>query len=158
MASIKCRNCGLDVNKKAKTCPNCGHTIKKNFSPINVVILLCIFIGIAPLLGLFMAFVDEYRNPQSMPDSTSASRTQALREELSYLSDIPEVAWFEIESNNVYVGFSSLPNDWEKIIKNAAQKGKAAINFGCHVYAISADKKGWRPGDSPFYGEFSSEI
>lgn len=81
---------------------------------------------------------------------------QVLNKELSYLSEVPEIVWYEIERNNVYIGFSPLPEDWEMIIKGAALTGNHAINFGCHVWAVDANKKGWRPGDSPFYGEVTA--
>jgi len=99
---------------------------------------------------------ERLRNRQSEPASTSVTRSQVLHKELSYLTDISEVAWIEIERNDVYVGFNTLPNDWEMIIKGAAVRGNHAINFGCHVWAVSADKKGWRPGDSSCYGEFTA--
>ena len=81
---------------------------------------------------------------------------QVLNKELSYLSEVPEIVWYEVERNNVYIGFSPLPEDWEMIIKGAALRGNQAINFGCHVWAVDANKKGWRPGDSPFYGEITA--
>jgi hypothetical protein len=93
-------------------------------------------------------------------DNTSAvkshTRTQELNKAMSYLSEIPEIVWYQVERNNVYIGFSPLPEDWEMIIKGAALRGNQAINFGCHVWAVDANKKGWRPGDSPFYGEVTA--
>ena len=157
MALIKCRECGHDVSTAAKTCPNCGALPAKKTSTIALVllILVIVFVGL-PFLGHIKRSAERYGNRQTEPSLTSVTQSQVLHEELSYLTDIPEVAWIEIERNNVYVGFKSLPKDWEMIIKGAALRGNEAIDFGCHVWAVDADKKGWRPGDSPFYGEFSA--
>ncbi len=79
-----------------------------------------------------------------------------LRQELAYLSEIKEVQWYECEDNNVYVGFEPIPNDWQMIVKGAALRGNEAIDFGCHVWAVPANKYGWRPGDSSFLGEVTA--
>ena len=133
MALTKCRECGHDVSTAARTCPNCGAPpVKKNSTlALVLLILVIVFVGL-PFLGHTRRSAERYGNRQVV-----------LRKELSYLSDIPEVAWIEIERNSVYVGFSSLPSDWEMIIKGAALRGNEALNFGCHVWAVHANKKGW---------------
>ena len=80
-------------------------------------------------------------------------RTQLVRAALSYLDEVPEVAWYEVADNDVYVGFAPLPQDWEGVIRGAALRCNRAIDFGCHVWAVAADQKGWRPGNSSYYGE-----
>lgn len=81
-----------------------------------------------------------------------------LREAMSYLSEIPEIEWYEIQRNNVYIGFKILPSDWQIIINGAALRGNETIDFGVHVWAIDSNRfsKGWRPGDGPFYGEMTA--
>ena len=116
----------------------------RNLVLLVIIILIIALFYILTFPGLF--------------DRTDAdkSHTQALNKELSYLSEIPEVSWYEVERNNVYIGFSPLPDDWGIIIKGAALRGNKVINFGCHVWAVDANKMGWRPGDSPFYGEVTA--
>ena len=157
MALTKCRECGHDLSTTAKTCPNCGAAPGKKNSTLAPVLLILVilFVGL-PFLGYIKRSAERSGGGQMEPPSTSVTRSEVLRKELSYLSDIPEVAWIEIEENSVYVGFNSLPKDWEMIIKGAALRGNNATNFGCHVWAVDANKKGWRPGDSPFYGEFTA--
>ena len=157
MALTKCRECGHDLSTAAKTCPNCGaRSVKKNSTlALVLLILVIVFVGL-PFLGKIKRSAEPNGGGRVKPSSVPVTQSQVLREELSYLSDIPEVAWIEVEKNSVYVGFSLLPNDWEMIIKGAALRGNKATNFGCHVWAVDADKKGWRPGDSPFYGEFTA--
>ena len=43
-------------------------------------------------------------------------RAKVLRAELNYLNDIPEIQWWEVVQNKVYMNFSPVPNDYEKII------------------------------------------
>ena len=43
-------------------------------------------------------------------------RAKVLRAELKYLNDIPEIQWWEVVQNKVYMSFSPVPNDYEKII------------------------------------------
>jgi predicted nucleic acid-binding Zn ribbon protein len=158
MALTKCIKCGHNISTTASICPNCGATSikKKNTTFVLIILILVIvFVGL-PILGYIKRSTDQYVNRQVRTSSTSDIQTQTLHKELQYLSDIPEIAWFEIEGNNVYVGFNTLPEDWEMIIKGAALRGNQAINFGCHVWAVDAQKKGWRPGDSSFFGEFSA--
>ena len=90
---------------------------------------------------------------QGKTGGSSASRQSILHREMAYLEELPEVAWYEVQGNNVYVGFRTLPVDWKTVINGAALHGNKAIDFGCHVWAVHADKRGWRPGDGPFYGE-----
>jgi len=43
-------------------------------------------------------------------------RAKVLRAELKYLNDISEIQWWEVVQNKVYMSFSPVPNDYEKII------------------------------------------
>jgi len=80
------------------------------------------------------------------------SREKILKRELSYLlQDVDEVVWFTPIDNNVYIGFSRVPDDLYWILRGAARRGNVAIDFGCHVWAVPADAS---PGDvSRHYGE-----
>ena len=89
---------------------------------------------------------------------------KVLRAELKYLNDIPEIQWWEVVQNKVFMSFSPVPNDYEKIIQDAALKGNKKIDFGVHVWAVKNQPAGWRPGHSPYlgvatarYGEFEEK-
>ena len=103
--------------------------------------------------GLFCA------GPVTGPASSAPiGREAKLVRALAYLDDrsaLPEIAWVEVEGNNVYVGWRSLSEDWQNICRAAAANGSRAIGFGCHVWAVPADRPGWRPGDGPYFGEFT---
>jgi len=84
------------------------------------------------------------------------TREATLREELLYLNEIEEIAWWEVEDNNVYIGFRELPSDWQWIIRGAALRGNKAIDFGCHVWAVRGRAPGWRPGDPGFVDQVTA--
>ena len=77
---------------------------------------------------------------------------KVLRAELKYLNDIPEIQWWEVVQNKVFISFSPVPNDYEKIIRDAALKGNKRIDFGVHVWAVKNQPAGWRPGNGPYIG------
>ncbi|MEW6670186.1 MAG: hypothetical protein AB1427_00700 [Thermodesulfobacteriota bacterium] len=85
--------------------------------------------------------------------NAGAADQQALNNRLSYLKDIPEIAWVRIERNNVYIGFKERPPDLNNIVNAAAVHGNRAYGFGVHVWAIEAKYPNWKPGDAPFYCE-----
>ncbi len=121
----------------------------------NVIIVLLVLVCFGFLVILFSIFGPSVITPNGPNHS---SNYQALHKAMSYLSEIPEVEWHEIQRNNVYIGFKQLPSDWRIIINGAALRGNEAMNFGCHIWAIDANKfnEGWRPGDGPFYGEMTA--
>jgi len=88
--------------------------------------------------------------------SSSNQQEQIIRNELQYLNDVQEVSWFEVDDNNVYIGFSTKSYDLTLILRGAALRANAAIDFGVHVWAVKAANKGWRPGDGPYYGEVTA--
>ena len=97
------------------------------------------------------------RSERSASSTAGQGREQTLRKCLSYLQNsVPEVAWVEVENNNIYIGFSRLPSDWQTVTKGAALNGNKAIGFGCHAWAVDAKYRGWRPGDGSYYGEFTA--
>jgi hypothetical protein len=113
----------------------------------------CLNVGCAGTLVLAfgLCFLTEEK---SSPQKTTQETT--IQNSLSYLNatNTPEIAWIEINGNNVYIGFSKRTPDVSMIIKGAALKCNKAINFGCHVWAVPADaKRPWKPGSGPFYDE-----
>ena len=89
---------------------------------------------------------------------------KVLRTELKYLNGIPEIQWWEVVENKVFMSFSPVPNDYVIIIRDAALKGNKRIDFGVHVWAVKNQPAGWRPGNSPYlgvvtarYGEFEEK-
>ena len=75
---------------------------------------------------------------------TKQEKEVGLRNALSYLSNVSSVAWYEIDGNDIYVGFWFLSDDWRMIIKGVALKGSNALNSRCQVFAMDADKEAWR--------------
>lgn len=80
-----------------------------------------------------------------------ANDSENLKKRLEYLNDIPEISWYEVERNNVYIGFNTKPVDFMTIIHAAAVCGNNIYGSGVHVWAIPSSQKGWRPGDGPYY-------
>ena len=86
--------------------------------------------------------------------SVAYGRDQAaLNQKLSYLADINEISWVEIDENNVYVGFNKIPSDFSTIVRGAAVQGNRAYGFGVHAWAVNAKNTNWRPGSGPYYCE-----
>lgn len=75
----------------------------------------------------------------------------ALEARLAYLKDIPEISWVEFDKNDVYIGFKKRTLDLKTIVHAAAVHGNNAYGSGVHVWAVEAMRKGWRPGDGPYY-------
>jgi hypothetical protein len=42
------------------------------------------------------------------------------------------------------------------ILKGAAKRANDAFGLGVHVWAVDGTKKGWRPGDGPYYEEVTA--
>lgn len=85
-------------------------------------------------------------------------KTLLVEDALSYLTDIEEIKWVKIDSNNAYIGFSPRPNDWELIIKGAALNANKVTNFGFHVWAVDASKynESWTPSTGKAFGEVTA--
>lgn len=70
-----------------------------------------------------------------------------VEKRLAYLSDIPEVAEVVFVRNNVYIGFESLPDDFETIVRAAAFHGNKALGRRVHVwackYVAGQDHRAW---------------
>lgn len=87
------------------------------------------------------------------PTQKSIHEAILHRELEGFFMDIPEVAWCKFDGNTVYVGFKTYPADGEAILRGAALHGNAAINFGCHVWAVHADQI----NNPPYYGMLSGK-
>jgi len=87
----------------------------------------------------------------TFPYIVFAGDSNALKQRLAYLKDIPEISWVEFDDNNVYIGFIKPPPDLRVIINGAAAHGNRAYGRGVHIWAVEAKYKHWRPGDGPFY-------
>lgn len=89
-----------------------------------------------------------HQRPDPAPQETAAdfgppSRNDVIRSELAYLAEVEEIAWMHVDDNDVYLGFSSRPQDMDWIVRGAAIRANRAIHFGVHVYAMPASE---RPG------------
>ena len=82
------------------------------------------------------------------PDGTT-NEPERLAEALAYLNEIDDVTWVEVDSNNAYLGFASVPEDLALIVNAAAMNGNKVLGLGVHVWAVQADL-GWRPGQPGF--------
>jgi len=87
---------------------------------------------------------------------TGPSRAEKIRASLEYLQDVPEVAWVEIQDNNVYLGFNQRPDDLRPIMAGAALNANKATGFGVHVWAVPETQRGWRSGDGPYWLEVTA--
>jgi hypothetical protein len=159
MTLVKCKECGHQISTFANICPKCGAPRRafiskqssiprqKKVSKGAVVFLIFLF-----LLIIVLTFKYGF---QGSSDKRSSTKNIKLSSALSYLNEMNEVKWIDIDDNDVYIGFDPLPSDYKIVCKAAALNGNKAINFGVHVWAINASKyhKGWRPGDGTYYYE-----
>jgi len=83
--------------------------------------------------------------------SAPSEKEIKLKDELKYLDDITDISWWEVDNNNVYICFVTVPSDWRLVLQGAALRGNARIGFGTHVTALVGEKNGWRPGDGGGY-------
>ena len=103
----------------------------------KIIILIVCVAAVIPLLSFLS------------PDTNPA----ALKHELAYLQNIPEVSWVEFDENDVYIGFNERPSDLRLIMSSAALIGNRAYGFGVHLWAVKATQRGWRPGKGSYYCE-----
>jgi len=72
---IKCKACGADIAKNAKTCPNCGAKNKKGNPILGVLLLL---VAVAIFAGVFGSGGDE---PEKVGDVSSSGASSSVKEE-----------------------------------------------------------------------------
>jgi len=106
------------------------------------------------VIAFLVARVGGPRHRESGPTppahASGTTQERKLRAELAYLNEISEIAWWEVESNNVYIGFSRVPDDPGLVLicQGAALRGNRAIDFGVHVWGSVGAPRGARP-DTP---------
>ena len=135
---------------------------KKGPGCLLAIVIIVTVVIIAHLLAK-LPRADAPARPRSRASATSTpagrtrSRGEVLAERLSYLTtEVPEIAWVEVDDNDVYIGFKQIPDDMDLIVRFAAVNGNTAINFGVHVWAVPATSRGWRPGTGPYYQEVTA--
>jgi len=154
MPLVKCKECGGKISNTAKSCPHCGVELKKKGIGCLAVFLLAVGIfGAILIIGVLSSGGSKSSTSRT---STPISREQKIRDELQYLNDVKEIAWFEVDDNDIYIGFKTRPNDLSLILRGAALRTNNAINFGVHVWGVKASQKGWRPGQGTYYEEVTA--
>lgn len=149
---IKCTECGKDISSAAPACPHCGRRRSRSTLAVLLVIL------IALIIACWLVGYANYNGPPGWQSvqRQAANRQARLSQAMAYLKQIPEVAWCDIEDNNVYIGFYPLPADWRVVLNGAALRGSETINFGFHAWACDGAVEHWRPGQKGYYGEQSA--
>ena len=110
-------------------------------------------IAVLMLSALIGNLRDSQAETRSRAQREKSVQASSVRSVLAYLGTRPDVVWYEIERNNVYIGFSSTAEpDWLMATRMAAYKGNKATSFGFHAWAADARvaREGWRP-DRPGY-------
>ncbi len=101
-------------------------------------------LGCLVLIGLALAILFSRGRHEG---SSETEATQAL---LYLKTAVAQVAWDEVGSDNVYIGFSSRPDNLSTIVSEAAIAGDQATGHAYTAWAVDAGvaKQGWRPGDA----------
>jgi hypothetical protein len=141
MALKPCRVCRVDVAEDAKFCSHCGapRPVPPTWPAVFALASVLLLAGTCFLGG----GDDEQAEPPSAPDA----RAQRIRARLAYLDSVPEIAWREVDRNDVYLGWRSIPEDFRLVNVMAALHANEAADFGAHIWSVSGGAPGWRPGD-----------
>lgn len=139
-----CRACKLAVASDATFCPHCGAP-----RPVPAVWPAVFALG-ALLLLAGTCFFGGGDGDQAPATSVDDRRTERIRARLAFLDSVPEIAWVEVEGNEVYIGWRELPPDLRAVVNFAAAHANEAIRFGAHVYSALNVAPGWRPGQPGF--------
>lgn len=179
-AAIKCRFCGyhypIDIETTAIATPsdddptpppvesssdsNPFYTIA--IPTLSVVILLVIGLAISQkYLAANNAILSDSSSSNTVSAFTASSETTEytqpssnatkLMARLSYLRELPEVTWIEVDDNNVFIGWHRIPADFRSVNIAAANLGNRTIDFGVHIWSLKSSQSGWRPGDPGGY-------
>jgi hypothetical protein len=109
-------------------------------------VFLALVVGVVVIVAVVLAVTAPDRGQDQMYGKTPQAERALL-----YFNELKEIKWVEIDGNNAYIRFDPLPSDWQMVISGAAFSANIAADF--HVWAVRASEPGWRPGDSPHYGE-----
>ena len=156
MTMVKCKKCGNSISSQVANCPRCGVVLKSPLKKIVCWASIIIIVYACIIINLPRTKENPLKKSRAEIEA-NAIKKRKINEELKYLKNIKEVSWYEVENDNVYIGFSPVPSNWLAIIKEAALRGNKAINFRFHAWAVDASKKGWRPGDSSYYGDTTAK-
>ena len=83
--------------------------------------------------------------------SEEAQNAAALRAAVAYLRapDFPNIAWVEIDDDQVFLGFSKWPADGQLVLNGAALHTQGASGYSMvSVWGLHADAPGHRPGET----------
>lgn len=154
MALKTCKQCGGQVATTAKACPHCG--ARNPLGRIGCFKLGCVLLVVVFLFGLFMTMLNtDYEgslNRGTAPNRTEPTvRSSAIRERLSYLDDIPEVAGWKVQGRRVYIALSEENIPDLSMIAGAAAAFASKASGGTQVEAVmlSAAKAGPTWDDRP---------
>lgn len=73
---VKCRSCGVDIPKSAKTCPHCGAKNKRH----KALGIFLVIIGVAILIGAFGGNSNSEPNKDSTPAMNASGESQGVDE------------------------------------------------------------------------------
>ncbi len=157
---IKCKACGNQIAKDAKTCPQCGAKNKKR-GGCGVIVLV--------LLVLFaVGIMATSKTSSSEPAVKAAAKENAaqlpagnsiIMQALAYLkTEVKEACRVEFTGYDVFISFAGdmLPNDYKIIANAAAVNGSRALVEAretpsrCSVWIIPASAKAGNV-DTVFY-------
>ena len=77
MALVKCKECGLEVSKKAETCPNCGAPVKKK--PTQYGCGTLILLGFIVFIFIYVFSSNNSSNIPSKPKVSDAECKKTLQ-------------------------------------------------------------------------------
>lgn len=85
----------------------------------------------------------------------SSENSDTKTKDLDYLDDLPDVAWYKIVDNDVYIGFSVIDDSLGVIVRAAALNGHKSVGRGFHAWAVDASvaSSNWQPGQPGYVCE-----
>ena len=83
----------------------------------------------------------------------SDAGVERLLLELAYLTEMPEVAFYDVDGNTVFIHFHARTAGADLIVRDAALRADRRLGSGAHAWGIVGGSPAWRPGDQP--GSFS---
>lgn len=86
MALVKCNDCGKEISKKAKACPDCGSPPKKKTSLLTWLVALCLLYG---FVNGFTQYGSNSPPPPQVPE-TKEEKEARMERLISELKSIPK--------------------------------------------------------------------